>query len=434
MTDSIGASADVHIRWLLLVAVLVLGTSCSIADSSENSGQLSEPLPTATPLEPVPPAIDDAPTLTDADNADDRNPYGWFEAGLTWRGDFGDPFVVRDGERYVAYASPAAGRYLPVVTSVDLETWVVRDRWTTATEPWFGGPDPLADTSIPEEIRSSDLRLGPAGDVWNHNDALVAPARWGLDEPRGPWLRRTIWAPSAARIGDSWVLYYAIKVSPVSDDPQGDGRFCISMAVGPSATGPFRDRTDAPLVCDSDPAGSIDPEPFLDPVSGKWYLLWKSAGKVGSHPSSLKSIELDGQGRPIAGREPVTLLRTDESSWEGETIENPSMTYWEGRYLLVYSGNAWRANSAGRSRYATGWAACPDGPRGPCVRGGPTPLLASTGTEQGPAGGSLFQSPDGRLYLAYCAFDSAEYRDPRPRHLRVVELTQDDAGSLVPAR
>lgn len=400
--------------------------ACSVTEAADDGTSLDDDV---RPTD-LAPDVSAEPPGADADNVDDRNPYGWFEADQEWRGDFGDPFVVPLGGTYIAYSSATAGRYLPVVTSTDLRRWVARGRWTSASPPWLNGPDPTTDPSIPVEIRTSDLRLGAPGDVWNHNDALVAPAAWGREEPVGPWLRRTIWAPSVARIGDTWVLYYSVRVSPDSDDPNGDGRFCISRATAPEPTGPFRDASAGPLVCDDDPAGSIDPEPFFDPTVGRWYLLWKAAGRVGSHPSALKAVELDGSGVPVAGATPVTLLETDESSWEGETIENPSMAHWRGRHVLVYSGNAWRADAQGSSRYATGWAECSDGPRGPCRRGAQHPLLASNGPEQGPAGGSLFAGPDDRLFLAYCAFDSRDARDPRPRRLRVAEVGQLDDGTL----
>lgn len=427
-------------RWSVVAALICVGlvaTSCSLEDA-EAEGPDGGPFVPPTLVgegeqteDPYVPGLDSA-------NADDRNPYGWFEAERSWWGDFGDPFIMwdKDRGRYVAYASSSAGRYLPVTTSSDLITWFAISRWTDSPPPWQGGPDPMSDPKIPEEIRTSDLRLGPPGDVWNHNDGLVSPASWGLDTPNGPWLRRTIWAPSVAHIGGRWVLYYAVKISAQSDDVNGDGRFCISMATASSSVGPFRDTSDGPLICDDDPAGSIDPEAFYDPSSDRWYLLWKSAGKVGSHPSALKSIPLDDSGQPMRGHQAVTLLTTDESSWEGETIENPSMAHWDNRYILVYSGNAWRADVNGMSRYATGWAICPEGPRSACVRGSSSPLLVSDGNEQGPGGGSLLVGPDDRLFLSYCAFEAMEARNPRPRRLRVVEIVTDGNGSLstVPIR
>src|SRR6478609_7993988 len=85
------------------------------------------------------PAAAGAPA-TDADNATAGN-YGWFEAGLSWRGQFADPDVIRVGNTYVAYSSGAGGRYLGVLTSTDLEHWKIHKRWSKSKAPWMGGPD-----------------------------------------------------------------------------------------------------------------------------------------------------------------------------------------------------------------------------------------------------------------------------------------------------
>lgn len=305
---------------------------------------------------------------TDADNArPPADPWGWFEADLEWRGDFPDPHVVVLGDTYYAYSSPTGGRYLPVLTSTDLETWRIHARWTTARTPWSGGPDPSLDAGLPEEIRRSTMS---PGDKWNMKDGLVRAASWGLPHDQGSWLKRDLWAPGVAKIGATWFAYSAVKVSDKSDDPNGFGRFCITVASATSPAGPFRDVGSGPVVCDVDPAGSIDPSPFHDPATGVDHLLWKSAGRVGrpgvpGYPSALKAQPLRADGTLDPTMKPVTLLSTNERSWEGFTIENPSMVEWRGTHYLFYSGNDFLARPDGSSSYATGYAVCPDGPRGP---------------------------------------------------------------------
>jgi len=374
---------------------------------------------------PTPPPPD-----PDADNAGPGSPYGWFEAGRLWRGDLGDPHLVRVGSTYYAYSSPTGGRYLPVVTSTDLVNWRIHPRWTAEPAPWAGGRDPQTDPAIPAEIRYAPLN---DVDTWNMNDALVAPASWGLDHDQGPWIRKDLWAPGVIQYGSTWLAFSAVRVSWSSDDPHGYGRFCITVAKATSPLGPFRDASGGtPVVCDVDPAGSIDPSPFLDPVTGTLHLLWKAAGRrstasVPGYPSALKAARIDSNGRRIS--DTTTLLTTREGSWEGMTIENPSMVYWKGRYLLFYSGNDSVTNN-----YATGWAVCSSGPRGACSRPTSSPLLASTASEQGPGGASAVLDPNGGLRLGYAYYWPGEYRSgeaiTRPRRLRVVPITQDSAGRL----
>lgn len=386
------------------------------------------------------PALAATPPVTDSDNADPKstsNPYGWFEAGLEWRGDFPDPHVIRVGSLYYAYSTPTAGRYLPLLTSTDLVRWRAHPRWTTAPAPWAGGPDPRTDRAIPAEIRQAPMS---AGDIWNLNDALVAPPAWAQRIQRGPWIAADYWAPGVAQIGAAWFAYGAVKVSDASDDPDGIGRFCITVASAPSPLGPFRDVSGAgPIVCDVDPAGSIDPFPYLDETTGRHYLLWKAAGRrtsgsVRGYPSALKAVPIGGDGRPVPGAATVTLLTTNEGTWEGTTIENPAMARWLGTTYLFYSGNHWGARPDGTSDYATGYAICPDGPRAPCTRPEAGPLLAGFGDLQGPGGASALVDATGALRLAFHYYWRGEYRadaaHPHPRRLAVTQLVPRGDGTL----
>ena len=252
-------------------------------------------------------------------------------------------------------------------------------------------------------------------------------------------MKRTYWASSVFNIGKTWYAYAAVKVGTQSDDPHHYGRFCLTVASGPSPMGPFRDISGSgPIQCqsyDHDPAGSIDPYPYHDPRNGKNYLLWKAAGKVGVRESALMSVELGSNGKPRPGAPWVTLLQTSRTyGWEGSTIENPAMVTFKGTTYLFYSANdsAWM-DSAGHSNYATGYAICPNGPRGACYRpgGGRYPLLSSSGINQGPGGASPVISAGGRLYIAYASYWLGENRDGyHPRRLHTASLVQNGNRTL----
>jgi hypothetical protein len=283
------------------------------------------------------------------------------------------------------------------------------------------------DPAIPAEIRQS---AQSDWDRYNLNDGLVAPAAWGLPNDRtGPWLDRDLWAPGVIQIGATWYAYSAVRTSWASDDPNGYGRFCLTVASAPSPWGPFRDISGAgPIQCQpvaTDPAGSIDPFPWYDATTGRSYLLWKAAGKVAVRESALLSVELGADGRPVPGAPWVKLLETSRAHpWEGDTIENPGMvTYGQITYLF-YSANSWLADANGASPYAIGYAVCPDGPRGPCHRRQQAPLLESRGPVQGPGGSAPFLAADGSLKMAYSSYWWGELRSPRPRRLHVANLTQ----------
>ncbi len=221
----------------------------------------------------------------------------WFRPSVVYTGNFPDPSVVVVGRSYVAYATTTGGAYLPAETSTDLVHWTAR---------------PSYDPGAPE---NADPYF---------NDALPRPARWGVNQGSGR-LTKTLVAPGVARIGGQWHAYYAVLVR------QSPPRFCLSVATATSALGPFTDNSTRPLSCDLDPAGSLDPQPFVDPATGQAWLTWKSEGVPGHLPTRLWSQKLDATGHLATGSKPKELLRT-ALPWEGNVIESPSMVRWAGSY------------------------------------------------------------------------------------------------------
>jgi hypothetical protein len=409
----------IQLRHRLLTALLAVASVMAFGAAC---------VPTGTPVAPV----------KDAANGNPGD-HGWFEGGKVWTGDFGDPDILRVGSTYYAYSSSAGGRYLSLVTSTDLKTWTIHKRWSAAAGPYVSG----WKTGVPVELLA--YPFSPASGIdWEHfnnNDALVKAASWGVPANVNAWVKRTYWASSVFNIGTTWYAYSAVKVGTVSDDPHHYGRFCLTVASGPSPLGPFRDISGKqPIQCQPpthDPAGSIDPYPYHDAATGKNYLLWKAAGKVGASESALMSVELDNSnGKPKAGAKPVTLLQTSRAApWEGSTIENPAMTPvphgTKTATYLFYSANDSTSDTEGRSNYATGYAVCPQGPRAACARVGETPLLASNGVNQGPGGASPVVAPNGKLYLAHASYWLGESRNGyHPRRLHVTGLVQYGWGAL----
>ncbi|MCA1684947.1 MAG: glycoside hydrolase family 43 protein [Planctomycetia bacterium] len=284
----------------------------------------------------------------------------WFEPGKPYAQNFPDPSVIKEGGTYYAYATPTGGAYLPVETSTDLNTWTAR--------PAYDPGPPL----------NSDPYF---------NDALPQPAAWGADVNSGR-MSKELWGPGIARIGGRYLDFYAIRI------PGARPRFCISVATATGPLGPFRDTTTRPFVCDPDPAGSIDPAPYVDPAGHPW-LLWKSEGVPGSTPTRIWSRQLTPNGMAFAAGSSRHLLLQTALGWEGNVIENPSMIHYGGTYWLFYSANEWAS-----SHYATGYATC-SSPAGPCRRGSTVPLLHSSATRLGPGGASALIDPAGHLALAY---------------------------------
>ncbi len=286
----------------------------------------------------------------------------WFEPNRPYTQNFPDPAILVDGGRYYAYATTTGGAYLPVMTSTDAVTWTARPRYS---------PNPYNSDPF-------------------YNDALVQAPSWGTDVNPGQRLAKELRAPGVTKIGSTYVAFSTVRTQ--AGNP---GRFCISVATATAAIGPFRDTTSGPLVCDSDPAGSIDPQPFVDPATGTPWLLWKSEGVPGLQPTRVWIRQLDAAGTGFApDSSAVSLLFTDQP-WEGNLIENPAMVRWQGRLFLFYSGNEWPS-----ANYAAGYAECAT-PVGPCTKNPNNPLLASRGSELGPGAPAPFVDLEGNLRVAY---------------------------------
>jgi beta-xylosidase len=285
--------------------------------------------------------------------------------GSVYPFDFPDPDVIRVGNVYYGYATNSAAGNIQLIQSSDLVHWTVD------------------------------------GDALSH---LASWAHSGYT-----------WAPGVFELNGTFVLYYA-AVDGLT------GKECISVAVAAGPQGPFVDDSKAPLECQLDLGGSIDPSPFLD-ASGTPYLVWKSQGTIGE-PSAIWSQQLTADGTGLAGSASQILVRPSQS-WEGGVVEGPFMLIWSGRYYLFYSANNWDG-----ANYAIGVATC-QGPTGPCSKPLDHALLESQEGMAGPGGPSLFADQDGRLWMAFHAYLPTAVGYPNSRLLFLRRLSFADNVPLV---
>jgi beta-xylosidase len=259
------------------------------------------------------------------------------------RADFPDPGLLRVGDTFYAYATNAVGKNVQVARSSDLVTW----------------------ETLP--------------------DALPALPRWAQ---LGGSL---VWAPEVMQVGEQFVLYYTAR------DKASD-RQCIGVAVSDKPEGRFKDGRDAPLVCQADEGGSIDPSPFRD--GDALYLYWKNDGNCCAQPTYLYVQQLAPDGQSLVG-EPARLVRND-APWEGRLVEAPTMLKRAERYYLFFSANDYASD-----KYAVGYAAC-ERPIGPCQDAPENPILRSRMDAQplvvGPGHQTVLEIGD-ETWLAYHAWE-----------------------------
>ncbi len=275
--------------------------------------------------------------------------------------DFADPFVLRHEGSYYGYATNSGAGRVQLITSPDLDNWSL------------------------------------VGDV------LTGLPDWAIDN--------YTWAPSVAKVGDKWLLYYTVR-------ERASGLQCISSAVATTPSGPFIDGSTEPLVCQRSLGGSIDPSPFIDD-DGHLFLLFKSDAVVRGQAASLWSVPLTPDGRGL-GWFPIELAKADRA-WENRVVEAPSMFEEDGVFFVLYSGNHW-----GTPAYATGYLSCTT-PIGPCTKPPNNVILGSHGSQKGPGGAEVFER-SGQRWVSYHAWEGEDVGYPNKRRLHTARLTVNTDG------
>jgi beta-xylosidase len=255
--------------------------------------------------------------------------------------DFPDPFVMRVGQQYYAYATNSGSCNVQVLRSSDGFS-----RWELLGD---GLPDLPAWATSQDELT---------------------------------------WAPVVLERNGKYLMFYTARATDMHVQ-------CISLAVSDQPYGPFVDHSTHPLICPTHLGGAIDPSPFMD-ADGKIYLLWKNDGNSRKLHTSLWIQELSCDGMTLVG-EPVELIHEDQE-WEYPLIEGPSMVLNEGKYYLFYSANDYQGEN-----YAIGYAVG-DSVTGPFVKPQTGPWLASYGSVRGPGGQEFFVDEGGMLWMAFHAW------------------------------
>ncbi|GAB1314076.1 hypothetical protein MFIFM68171_04286 [Madurella fahalii] len=179
----------------------------------------------------------------------------------------------------------------------------------------------------------------------------------------GPWTSgpgSQTWAPSVQHLPQAdpptFVLYYSGQLAGA------DAAFhCIGAATSTtgSVLGPYAPLP-APLACPLARGGAIDPAGFVDPPSGRRYLLYKVDGNAlggggecnnGVEPRRQTPIvlqEVDTAGGIALVGDPVVVL--DRAEEDGALVEAPELVYvpaaegeggGKGTYVLFYSNHCW---------------------------------------------------------------------------------------------
>ncbi len=272
---------------------------------------------------------------------------------------FPDPFILRHGNEFLAYATNAEGgrANVQMARSANLIDW--------------------------EFVRDGETL----------HDAMPNLPPWA----REGWT----WAPEVIRHNDRYLIYFTAKETRT-------GIQCVGVAEAGDPRGPFTSPASEPLICQRDTGGTIDPHAFRD-ADGQLYLYYKNDGNAVGKPTDIFVQRLAPDGLSLTG-EPVALLRNDKD-WEAHVIESPTMVRQGDSYILFFSANhfGWEEHQR-LSPYAMGYARC-QGPMGPCTDNPGNPILYSyhnreAGCLSGPGHQAVFEV-GGRQFIVFHAHGAA---------------------------
>jgi hypothetical protein len=223
------------VRRILLLLVLVLMTACGGSQQGTPSQATSSAVTPAGEGAAITATVGkqaatDVPSATPTTSGDDPTSHeaatATTEASMVATGgpiepgavefvnpvidqDFPDPDVLKVGDTYYAYATNTSVVDVQVAKSTDLVHWQM----------------------LPDAV-----------------GALPGWAKPGLT-----------WAPDVSLAGDgsTFILYFTAR------DKASD-RQCVGVATSDKPEGPFKSDAQAPLICQTDLGGSIDPATFVD--------------------------------------------------------------------------------------------------------------------------------------------------------------------------
>ena len=248
---------------------------------------------------------------------------------------------------------------------------------------------------------------------WANSPVDAMPARPAWVDPN-EW---HIWAPSVAKIGTRFVMYFGGKNVAATTDEVNDQ--CIGRAIATAPMGPYVPEA-SPVYCGypaEGPAaglpssnrfgrGALDPEVFRAPDGALYLLVALSRTK-----DNIGVVKLRSDGTVIGGRNATpTILASQSMPWHDGTddstlrngfLENPTMIYegYTNTYLLFYSAGAWNT-----ANYNTSFARCLS-PTGPCSQDTRGPFLVSGNYRSGPGGMTVFVDADGKGRVAYATWE-----------------------------
>jgi beta-xylosidase len=213
----------------------------------------------------------------------------------------------------------------------------------------------------------------------------------------GPWTAPAphVWAPDLNLLPTGeFILYYSAAVA------SSPSQHCVGAALSANINGPFVPLS-TPIACELAAGGAIDPDLFIDPLSGFLYLIYKVDGNSiatsggscgngdGATPTPILLQQVSNDGYTPLGP-PIQIMTNTPD--DGAGIEAPSLFYdvQSSLYVLMFNAGCY-VKSGYRVEYAVSGDVV-----GPYTRMG---VLVATGDTEGdiqlPGGMDVLGTEDG---------------------------------------
>ncbi len=288
---------------------------------------------------------------------------------------FADPCIIEHEGKYYAYATEDYGEWKP-------------------------SDDPLENVSnkkIVPILESEDLVH------WYFKNAAFTD----LKKPSWGTYGANVWAPDVVKIGDKFIMYYALSV-------WGDPDPGIGIATADHPLGPWTDQGKLFTSSEIGVNNSIDPAVFLA-QDGNVYMIWGSF-------RGLYGVRLTQDGLALEGgleyaRENKTLvagLDTAEA-FNLATYEAPYIVYKDGYYYLFVSSGSCCEGQSSTYHVRVARSTNPLGPyyddKGNDMLGTSRGAVVVQGGDDfvGVGHNAVIQDDAGNWYLVYHGYDTQEY-------------------------
>lgn len=307
---------------------------------------------------------------------------------------FADPCIIEHEGKYYAYATEDYGEWKP-------------------------SDDPLeyvSNKQIVPILESDDLVH------WYFKNAAFT----ALKKPSWGTMGANVWAPDVVKIGNSFVMYYALSV-------WGDPDPGIGVATAPEPWGPW---TDQGKLFSSNEIGvnnSIDPAVF-QAQDGHYYMIWGSFRGLYGVRLTDDGLALEGGLEAAKANKKLVAGLDTSTPFNLATYEAPYIVYKDGYYYMFVSSGSCCEGLNSTYHVRVGRSTEPLGPyyddqgRDMCGENRGAVVLQASADFVGVGHNAVIQDDAGNWYIVYHGFDTDKpgtYGNSNRRSLLIDKLEWD---------